>query len=175
MMKNTSYFSLEELKVEKITKQTLVWTENMADWEEAGNIAGLNIILPVTPPPTPKERETSNTQSSTAIPIAEVVNEPNEVINNKAYLISYFNSKIIEPFFLIVITIAWIICLVSGTSKYWLQILIGLQTVATIDVLFGLKKYLNELNDHDKSNNIIYITICIAIVSAIYLLITSRD
>lgn len=46
-------FSLQDLKNRKIQKNTLVWCENMENWDEAKNVEELNEILKFTPPPIP--------------------------------------------------------------------------------------------------------------------------
>ncbi|MDI1255650.1 MAG: DUF4339 domain-containing protein [Flavobacterium sp.] len=46
--------SLEELKKQKITKETLVWFEGQDDWIKAGNIQELEVIFKSIPPPIKK-------------------------------------------------------------------------------------------------------------------------
>lgn len=59
-------FSLAELEEKKITATTPVWFSGIPDWKTAGEIAELQIILKVTPPPfkndsvTPKNKEKNN-------------------------------------------------------------------------------------------------------------------
>lgn len=50
-------FSLEELKVNNLTNETLVWTEEMDGWEKLKNLPDLRDILKVknVPPPLPSE------------------------------------------------------------------------------------------------------------------------
>lgn len=44
-------FTKEQLKEQKITKDTSVWLEDMNDWKKAGEIDELKIILLTIPPP----------------------------------------------------------------------------------------------------------------------------
>ena len=44
-------FTKEQLKEQKITKETPVWSEDMNDWKKAGEIDELKIILLTIPPP----------------------------------------------------------------------------------------------------------------------------
>ena len=48
---NSGPFDKEQLKEQKITKDTLVWSEDMNDWKKAGEIDELKIILLNIPPP----------------------------------------------------------------------------------------------------------------------------
>lgn len=50
----TGPFSLEELKEQKINKDTLVWTESMTEWQKADTIEELKSLFVVTPPPINK-------------------------------------------------------------------------------------------------------------------------
>ena len=44
-------FTKEELKEQKITKDTPIWSDEMTDWKKAGEIDELKIILLTIPPP----------------------------------------------------------------------------------------------------------------------------
>jgi len=46
-------FSLEELGVKKISKETLVWMEGLTDWIPAGNLAELQSLFPIGMPNLP--------------------------------------------------------------------------------------------------------------------------
>ena len=48
---NSGPFDKEQLKGQKNTKYTLVWSEDMNDWKKAGEIDELKIILLTIPPP----------------------------------------------------------------------------------------------------------------------------
>lgn len=48
---NIGPFNKEQLKEQKITKDTPVWSEDMNDWKKAGEIDELKIILLSIPPP----------------------------------------------------------------------------------------------------------------------------
>jgi hypothetical protein len=53
-------FSHEDLPIDKITKDTLVWYEGLADWSKASELEELNHLFVVktsTPPPPPKPVE----------------------------------------------------------------------------------------------------------------------
>lgn len=49
-------FTIEELKQKRLKKETLVWTEGMADWQAAENVDELKEILIAAPPPIRKEK-----------------------------------------------------------------------------------------------------------------------
>ncbi len=57
-------FSLEELKEENITQDTLIWFEELDDWEQAKDIEELKPILGLTPPPI---TEVENKKETTEI------------------------------------------------------------------------------------------------------------
>jgi hypothetical protein len=44
-------FTIDELKEKGITKTTLVWTENMSNWDEAKNVETLKEFIKSIPPP----------------------------------------------------------------------------------------------------------------------------
>jgi hypothetical protein len=48
---NSGPFNIEELKNQKITKDTPIWSYEMEDWKKAGEIDELKIILQTIPPP----------------------------------------------------------------------------------------------------------------------------
>lgn len=52
---NIGPFNQEELKEQKITKDTPIWYEGIADWTSAGEIDELKSILASTPPPFTKK------------------------------------------------------------------------------------------------------------------------
>jgi hypothetical protein len=47
-------FSLEELKKQKISRQTLVWFDGLADWTPVENIQELGDLINTPPPPPGK-------------------------------------------------------------------------------------------------------------------------
>jgi hypothetical protein len=51
---NSGPFNIEELKNQKITKDTLVWSNDMEDFKKAGEIDELKSILSKNPPPLKK-------------------------------------------------------------------------------------------------------------------------
>lgn len=53
-------FSMEELKQNSLTRDTLVWAEGMEDWKKAGEIEDLKAIFSATPPPLPKNSGEEN-------------------------------------------------------------------------------------------------------------------
>ena len=62
---NIGPFNKEELKAQKINKETLVWTEEMADWKKAGEVDELKALLLTIPPPlkkTAKENKVINSK-----------------------------------------------------------------------------------------------------------------
>lgn len=44
-------FTLQELREQKISKDTLVWSEGMSDWQQADRIEELKPLFAATPPP----------------------------------------------------------------------------------------------------------------------------
>lgn len=59
-------FTLEELKKERITANTLVWMEKMANWEKAKHLEPLKAILEPVPPPMPDEPSASRQEPKEA-------------------------------------------------------------------------------------------------------------
>lgn len=51
---NRGPFNIEELKDQKITKDTPVWSNDMQDWKKAGEVDELKSILSNNPPPLKK-------------------------------------------------------------------------------------------------------------------------
>lgn len=51
---NRGPFNIEELKDQKITKDTPVWSNDMQDWKKAGEVDELKSILSKNPPPLKK-------------------------------------------------------------------------------------------------------------------------
>lgn len=50
-------FSIDELKEKKISKSTLIWTENLDNWTEAYKIKEIKNLVSSTPPPIPLKKE----------------------------------------------------------------------------------------------------------------------
>ena len=44
-------FSLEELKVKHLTGETPIWHEGLPEWTTVKNLAEVNVLIPVAPPP----------------------------------------------------------------------------------------------------------------------------
>lgn len=59
-------FSINDLKLENLSKDTLIWYEGLKDWVPAEKIEELVEILKVTPPPLNKPDETSKYSDHTA-------------------------------------------------------------------------------------------------------------
>ena len=53
-------FTIEELSVKKIKKETLVWYDGLGNWVSAGNVDELKSILVSTPPPLHQEEISNN-------------------------------------------------------------------------------------------------------------------
>jgi Na+-transporting methylmalonyl-CoA/oxaloacetate decarboxylase gamma subunit len=47
-------FSFEELKIQKLVKQNMVWCEGMENWKPAGEVDELKVLFAYVPPPLPK-------------------------------------------------------------------------------------------------------------------------
>lgn len=54
---NFGPFTLEELKLKNITRETNVWFQGLSEWAPAGNVAELNVLFKLVPP----ARGSSNT------------------------------------------------------------------------------------------------------------------
>lgn len=64
----TGPFSIDELKTKNITRDTLVWTEGMADWKRAGDVSELSDLWSSRsdlPPPIAQRARDSRQESST--------------------------------------------------------------------------------------------------------------
>jgi hypothetical protein len=48
-------FTFQELSKKSINKKTLIWSEDMDNWEEAKNLIELSEIIKITPPPLPNK------------------------------------------------------------------------------------------------------------------------
>ena len=53
-------FTLDELKEKNISRETLVWFQELNDWKSAGEIPELSELFIYTPPPLEKELTTKN-------------------------------------------------------------------------------------------------------------------
>jgi hypothetical protein len=142
-------FSLDELKGEGIMKQTKVRSENMPDWEEAGNREELKVILAAVKP--------------------SAINETDEVVPVKPDLRLFFLNKVYNSFIIIGFYLIWIFCNLGAAPKSLTNLVFLIKTIATMYLLYGLKKYLNELDDHKKSNYLIYCSISILFISGIFI------
>ena len=61
---NSGPFTIEELKQNKITRNTPIWYEGIDDWKEAGSIDELKSLFPVIPPPIKKATSEKEKQSA---------------------------------------------------------------------------------------------------------------
>ena len=48
---NFGPFTLEELKEKRITRETMIWFQELVEWQKAGTIKELNNLFALTPPP----------------------------------------------------------------------------------------------------------------------------
>ncbi len=64
-------FTLDEMLNQKITRETLVWTEGLDNWTKAEHVSLLKDVLRSTPPPIPNTDQKSNTQQAPPPPIPE--------------------------------------------------------------------------------------------------------
>jgi Interferon-induced transmembrane protein/GYF domain 2 len=55
--------SIEELKANNITRETMIWCEGMGDWEQAGKIAELSSLFGDLPPSLPTNLAQTNPQN----------------------------------------------------------------------------------------------------------------
>ena len=88
-------FTIEEIKLKNITKNTLVWSEGMEDWKEAGIVEELKALFPVLPPPIKKTTTEKKKQDVT--------------VNIKTHSSLYKIFKIIGIVFLILILLSLVV------------------------------------------------------------------
>ena len=70
---NIGPFDKEELKAQKINKETLVWTEDMEDWKKAGEVDELKAVLLSIPPPLKKATKENKVINSKHLLIASAI------------------------------------------------------------------------------------------------------
>ena len=70
----TGPFTLEELKLKQIQRNTLVWTEGLENWTKAENIPLLKDLLRGTPPPVPDSETKFSSQQPPPTPKHESPN-----------------------------------------------------------------------------------------------------
>ena len=86
-------FTFEQLKNEKINKDTLVWCEGLTDWKPVKEIKELQDFLLLTPPPIPEtELNTLNTESE------KIIEESTSDYDNKESLYSEKQGMFSKPF-----------------------------------------------------------------------------
>lgn len=66
-------FTIEELKLKNITKDTNVWTEGMEKWDKAGNITDIKSLFTSTPPPFIEVVKEEKTEQKTPPPLQNTV------------------------------------------------------------------------------------------------------
>ena len=65
--------SLEELKHEGISKETLIWFEGLDDWKRAGDLDEMKPILELQPPPIfTNEKNESNEPEEWAVEVSDM-------------------------------------------------------------------------------------------------------
>lgn len=71
----TGPFTIDELKIKNIQKETLVWTEGLGDWTKADHIPLLKEIIKETPPPIfnaqqgSQKEQTAPPENKTTLPL----------------------------------------------------------------------------------------------------------
>ena len=94
-------FSFQDLKDKKIQKNTLVWCENMENWEEAKNIEEFKEILKYTPPPIPIAPKIEKPLKVEA----EIIRKKEKIITpEKEILIAKETKRIFKNSFYIIIS-----------------------------------------------------------------------
>ena len=78
-------FSLDDLKLEDLSKDTLIWYSGLKDWVPASQIEEFVEILKVTPPPLNKPDESSKYSDHT--------------VQNKSDLLTFCKENIPSKFF----------------------------------------------------------------------------
>jgi uncharacterized RDD family membrane protein YckC len=129
-------FTIEELKIKKIQRDTLVWTAGLADWTKAEKIPVLQNLLIASPPPLPKTSIKNTTDQNTTYktPVGSS-------INSKYY--GYELARRRERFFAsfiegIIITIPFILLFgidkLNGIETYSFGSIVG---SAILSAIFG--------------------------------------
>ncbi len=92
-------FTIEELRNKNISQTTLVWSENMENWEEAKNVTELNQTIKKSPPPIPIKENTVIEKHTEKINSVQVeVIAANEIkINFKMFLYAFIIAIIAYP------------------------------------------------------------------------------
>jgi len=123
--------TIENLKG-KVTKETLVWREEMNDWKKAGEIIELASIFAITPPP---------------IPEAEEVNSE----NNKH--LSRIKDSVFYSWLFLFATICMGIIEYTGAETNRIYRIVAIACLlAFIRVMIGLKSYLSHKLNYTKAN-----------------------
>lgn len=152
-------FTKEELRGQKITKETLVWCEGMSDWVKAGDVDDLaDLFFQISmPPPLPGQNEIHVTQHTD-------IENKGKIFKRKAFFIGGGIGAIFviivvailghmswENFFCL-LTIPIILALAFGFNKRFIGIIISVIIV----LIFGGKViYEGKILDSDyPSNNI---------------------
>jgi hypothetical protein len=160
-------FTAKELKAEGITKESLVRTENMTNWDEAGNFEELMTVLE-QPVEIIEKKTISNAEM---VPLKDdIAREKTKQLLRNLNLSSLFLNAIYVSCLLIGLNLIGIVMFINNASVFWTNILHVFQTLGIVYLLYVLKRYLNDLNDHKKSDYIIHIYIGISLLSVIVLL-----
>lgn len=134
-------FSIQELNEKKIHKRTLVWTEEMENWEEANNVKELKGIFKFSPPPIP-------TKTKKPIKVeAKISRKKEKIITPKGEILIANEIKLISKFA--------VIALIIGCLSYpvFLNINNGFKNKNLVTKLEILKqKYSYELEKLNKGD-----------------------
>lgn len=104
-------FTVEELKVKRLKKSTLVWTEGMQDWTSANEVEELQNFLISEPPPLPKKTTTPPT-----VETIQIKQRPTPATSTK-YDLTY-DKEIDTTFFGIILLVVPLIIKLSGIVTF---------------------------------------------------------
>lgn len=153
-------YSINELKSKKLHKNTLVWKNNMEDWQVAENIDELKEIIFASPPPLPKpikkikEIDIKTTRESSATFIGIVL-----LLISFIFPLIVENIQLVSIVFIIVrILVIFIVCKIASIQKrdslFWGTFAFIFPAICLI--IIGLLKYkIESLNENEQKRWII--------------------
>jgi hypothetical protein len=100
----TGPYTLEELKSKGISKDSLIWREELTDWIKAGELPELNVLFIPVPPPFVKKELTTESTEKAAFP-------PTQMRKEKKY------RSVLLPLLIILVAAGIYFYLNSGKNK----------------------------------------------------------
>ncbi|MDO5664760.1 MAG: GYF domain-containing protein [Bacteroidia bacterium] len=129
--KQKGTFSPEELKVENIRKDTLVWTQGMSEWMRAADVAELNYLF-----------EVSSSFNSSQPPAQQVTAPPVQQVN---YNNSYSHSEPAPKSWLVESILATVLPFLLCGSFLSLLGIIGIVNASKVESLYARGDYAGSL------------------------------